>query len=151
MLVCAPVDGGSLIDFGILRIIADFLNLLWAELGVWMIVYLLLLLLIGIAYLVFSTLLVYFCITVGAMLVKRAKLLLSIGIYYALTSALGTLWQLIFSFCGPYISTGINVLISDSQSCAILVMLVIFAALATVTSILYAITQYLLDRRLNLS
>lgn len=156
ILVTPPKAGGFPINFAVLSGIGDLLASAWSGIGAWFLVYLLEGILIGTVYLVFSTLLVYFCITVGAMLVKRAKLLLSIGIYYAITSVLGTVFELLLLFFSPFVFDGILILSENAsrnqqQGILAILLLAIFAAFAAVTAVLYSITQHMIDRKLNLA
>lgn len=156
ILVTPPRAGGFPINPAVLRGIGDFLASAWSAVGAWLIVYLLEAILIGIVYLVFSSLLIYFCITVGAMLVKRAKLLLSIGIYYAINSVLGTAFELLLLFGGSLVFNGLHVLTDGApkhqlHAAYALLSLAVFAGFSALTAVLYSISQHLIDRKLNLT
>ena len=157
ILFVTPAEpGGGPLNPMVLEGIAELLAIAWTEIGAWLLVYLLEALLIGLAYLVFSTLLVYFCITVGAVLVKRAKILLSIGIYYAVSSALSILRQLLLLVLGPFLLDGLSLLAlhtTKNQFSAIFALLILLipTVLAALGALLYLFTQRLLDRKLNLA
>ena len=156
-IVVTPAERGAFpLNFDVLAGIGQLLSELWSLCGAWTLVYILEVLLIGLAVLVYSTMLVYFCITVGSILVKRAKLLLSIGIYYAFNSILSTLSQLAIFLFGVFTVEGVTILsegMTKNQACATfaLLFLLILAAVSAVAALLYSLTQTLLDRKLNLA
>ena len=58
-------------------------SVVFAEAGLWSVVYVLEILVLILLSMLFSISLIHFCITMGAMLAKKAKILAAIGIYYA--------------------------------------------------------------------
>ena len=151
-----PRAGGFFFNFAVLKGIGELFASSWSAVGAWTLVYLLELLLIALAYLIFSTLLVYFCIAFGAMLVKRGKLLLSVVLYYAITSLLGTVGEVAMLVCSPFVLSGIFVLTegaSQNQTAAVyaVLFLSVLAVLSVLASALYSTTQLIIDRKLNLA
>ncbi len=157
LLVFSPTESNSFINFMIFKEIGAFFAQTWASIGAWLIVYILEALLIVFVYLMFYVLLVYFCITFGSMLVKKAKLILSIVIYYAFSACLSAIGQLGVLLFGGLMSSDSMVTLMNTSStnriCAIYTFLIlaIAAALATITALLYSAIQYMLDRKLNLA
>ena len=156
VLVTPSKPDGFIINFSILTGLGHFFALSWDAVGAWLLVYLLEAVLLFVVYLLFSVLLVYFCITVGAVLAKRAKVLVAIGIYYAITSTLSVVTQFGVLLVGVTLTEGIAVLSEDGgvgQAAAAYAFLVlaVFAAISAVAFLLYALTQRMLDRKLNLA
>ncbi len=156
ILVIPPEEGGFFINFEIFKLIGDFVKLIWSSIGAWLIVYILEALILGFVSILFSITLIYFCISFGSMLVKKAKLLVSIGLYYAFSSCLTAIGQFSMYIFMVFMSSGISILMEDAtlnQTCAIfaLVIMIIVAALASVAVVLYSATQHILDRKLNLA
>ena len=155
LLVYPGGEGNNFIDLYLFEKIGEFFKNLWDELGAWLIVYIFEILLIIFVALIFSILLIHFCITFGCMLVKKAKLFLSIGIYYAFISVISLVTQL-----GSFLFTlvmydGMWILIDNADknqanAIFVLVILAITAAFATVAAVIYSVTQHMLDRKLNL-
>ena len=107
-------------------------------------------------YSVFALCLVHLCIALGAMLVKRGKLILGIGFYVGISGAVETVVQVLIiigtliyeSFFGlgkPMYDT----VVADVATA---VMLFICSAISAVMLFLtYFFTQKIIDRRLNLA
>lgn len=134
----------------------QWLSRAWENDGAWLILYGLLLLIMYVGIMLFSIALVYFCITLGAVIVKKAKLILSIAIYYVLNSIINsTVMTAFFVIIGVVVASydAVFVTMTDLQ-----VNIVIALALAVIamiififTALMYFITLSCLERRLNLS
>ena len=129
---------------------------MWQNVGAWLIVYVLEAILAIFTYSIFSISLVHFCITIGSVLVKKAKLILSIGIYYAFSSSLAAICQFGIYLFGSLMSTGMLILMENAtanqiHAAIVFLILAVIAIIATITAVLYSITQYMLDRKLNLA
>ncbi|MBE6662793.1 MAG: hypothetical protein E7606_05920 [Ruminococcaceae bacterium] len=156
LLFYSPEASGGFFNVAVLKGIGAWLVETWAGVGAWLIVYLFEGLLAILAYLLFFVSLIHFCITFGAVLAKKARLILSIGLYYAFSSALGVLAQFAFLFFGSLASNGMMILMENAsinRACAVyaLLALAVIAALAAIAVTFYAITQHMLDRKLNLA
>ncbi len=94
----------------------------------------------------------YLCLTIAAIISKKAKVITAVGIYYAATSVV-TVFVQIFNFFGVYtLEDWIYDLPTKTQYgiyTAILI-LVIFI-LAILCSVFYTLQNWLVDRKLNLS
>ena len=155
-MVIPPEENGFIINFSVFKEIGEWFKVAWMSVGAWLIVYILEALLAIFACLLFSISLVHFCITVGAVLVKKAKLILSIGIYYAFSSSLTAIFQFGVLLFGDSISYGMEILMENATPNQVfatyaLLVLGIFAMLTTIAVALYSATQYMLDRKLNLA
>ena len=157
VLVTPPKYGGFFINFALLDRLWEFISLLWQYIGAWLIVYILEGLLALLVSLMFSVFLIQFCITVGSVLVKKAKLIVSVAIYYAVTSALTTSVQIGAFVFTNFMARGFSILVSDitvdNQGYAMiaLALLGLIAVFSAVSTAIYSVTQYMLDRKLNLA
>ena len=156
VLVTPAEKGGFFINFYVFEVIGQALKDLWLSVGAWLVVYILEALLLFFAYMLYTMLLVHFCITVGAVLVKKAKILLSIGIYYLVSSAMQVIGQFLFMFIGTFTFEGIFVMMQDAgfhQTCAVVAFLLmaLIGAIFSVASVLYSLTEQTLSRKLNLA
>ncbi len=156
VLFVYPPEHGELINFTPFEVVGKLISNLWSSIGAWLIVYAFEALLIAFVGLMFSIFLVHFCITVGSMLVKKAKLIVSIAIYYAFTSALTTATQIVAFLFANFMSDGLSILMenaTEGQAYAViaLLVLVIISIFAVISTLVYSATQYLLDRKLNLA
>ena len=123
--------------------------------GAWMIVQGALGILIGVAYTMLSVGVVYFCITLGATVVKRAKIVVGVGAYYLidivsriLTTVLGVVpmvWVImaliLFSETTPFMF----------NSAITLMLVILFAAVALLATFFHCLTLNILERKLNLA
>ena len=158
ILLATPLEKGDfLINFSFFVDVWDILKFLWEVLfGVWLVVYILEIILISFIYLIFSMVLIHFCITFGSVLVKKAKLLMSVGFYYVFNSILAAIGQ-VGIFLGQFILIdGLIILTESASEHLVFAIFALFfigvaAAIATVTALLYSATQYMIERRLNLA
>ena len=86
------------------------------------------------AVLVFSTSLVHFCITVGAVVAKKAKLLAAIGIYYLVNMGLSFVFQFLGLFVFGSMTQRFNLLLEGlpmgTQRFAVLLALLLVGTVA---------------------
>ena len=113
-------------------------------------------LLIIASYLLFSTTLTHLCITVASIIAKKAKIAMAILIYYLVSSVLGVVFQIVGVMATTVIGLGLTEITSNMSESAqgaiiVLVLFLIFAIISTLAIILYAATQHLIERKLNLS
>ena len=156
LLVVPPEENGFFINFAFFEELGKLFAQAWEAIGAWLLVYIIEALLFIFISLVFSITLIYFCITVGSVLVKKAKLILSIGIYYAIYSSLTAIWQFSYYIFGSLMTTGMGILMKEAtknQTAAVyaLLVLVVLSIISAIATIFYSLTQYLLDRKLNLA
>lgn len=119
-------------------------------------IYALEIILLVLAYLLFSLCLVYFCITVGAVIAKKYKLLVGIGIFYAVNMVISGVGQLLIGIIGGYLSYELGEMLEHASSgianaAIALVLLIVLAALLLLSGIAYCLTQDKLDHKLNLA
>ena len=150
-----PLEDDGII-FEIFESLSELFGMIWKEIGAWTILYAAELLLIIPVSFALSICTVHLSITIGSIIAKKAKIIVSILVYYLINSAISLLMQLglysvAFAFAG-----GLSTILPDSSvnRAALFVALIIFIAILVVSAIcviLYCITQSLLDRKLNLS
>ena len=94
----------------------------------------------------------YGCITIASVIAKKAKILVAKGIYYGATSVLGFLMTIFFMFGATSFFDLIFELseIDGLNSVMLLLFMVIFL-LCAVCCILYYITHWCIDKKLNLA
>ncbi len=157
MLLIAPSsvsESGSLLSdmFGVLE---PVFKVLFAFTDGWFWAFLVGFILFAIAYYVFSTLLVYLCVTIGCIVAKKAKALVAILVYYAASTVISTASYIIIP-TSAQIAAAFGILSVDlgyDGQC-----LLWFAALISVTMgvLLLAIAEYKfilgrIENKLNLA
>lgn len=110
------------------------------------------LIILGVLLFVLSNMFMYLCISIGATISKKAKVVSAIGVYYA-ASSVGTFLMTMFSiFVSSAFSNWTYEMYGteyDILLCLILLILIFFAAM--ICAAIYAIHYILLDKKLNLS
>lgn len=149
-------DGAFLFAFKIFESIGESIGTLWQTVGAWTILYLLEGLLILVGFGILSTSLIYFCITQGAVVARKHKVLAAIGIYYLVNGVLSFLGSFLLSLsvtsfvnAAPYLNEHLS-----SQGMFGLIALALFLTVmlvATLALTAYFLTQHLLERKLNLN
>ena len=152
ILIGVPVSVGY--DF--FRELTFTFSALFAEVGLWSVIYALEILFLIICSILFSISLIHFCITMGAMLAKKAKVLAAIGIYYAANMIFSFGTQIITVIFTLMMSAGLGELLDRAAPAMergiIAVMLLIACCMmAAISGVMYFITLGKLERNLNLS
>ena len=134
----------------------DFLCEAWELLGAWLILYAAELLTLALLLEFASITLIQFCITFGATVVKKAKLVLGIGVYYVLNSILGVVLELVLIFGIFFLVAAVLQLMPDptyTAACTFLGLIPAIgcAAVATWGAMLYCTTRNIIERKLNLA
>lgn len=156
MLVCPTEDTGFFINLAVFEGIGEFFAEGWSAVGAWLIVYVIEAVLVILISLVYSITLVHFCITFGSVIAKKAKLIASIGLYYAISSTLAAIGQFGGAVIAMFMSGGMEIFMENAtraESCSAVALLILVAlcVLASVAAVFYSLTQYMLDRKLNLA
>jgi hypothetical protein len=138
---------------GIVGVIGNTVKELWFRFGAWLIAYVFVGLILCIATIASSVIIVQFCITIGSVIVKKAKILAAIGIYYAFNSVISLVGQVLssaISVVGTLIVSRIPI---DSQLGHVLILLTLLLLIVIVCAIsatMYFWTLGTLERKLNL-
>lgn len=102
--------------------------------------------------LLLSVLFLYGCITFGSMIVKKGKLLASIGIYMGANSIFSFNSQLLMIFGTASLAVWAEALSVDIiPGLIVLVLLILILFLASICALIYAFIYWMLGRKLNLS
>jgi hypothetical protein len=134
------------------RNVASVFREIPVEIRGYLLVYLLEALLILGLLLILSLLFLYCCITFGSMIVKKGKLLASIGIYFGAHSIFSFNSQLLTIFGTASIGVWMDDLSLDATpKIVILLLLAIILLLAVFSALIYAFTYWMLGRKLNLN
>ncbi len=101
---------------------------------------------------VFTTLFVFCCITVGSIIAKKAKIITSIGIYYAANSVFTFVVQMFGLFGIESLGVWLGQ-IDENHFAPVLALLLLCGILfiGVFCAVLYSLQYWLLDRKLNLS
>lgn len=138
-------------DVGVWREFFSVIGDVFRVLGGYSIGYIILGILILLAVSVAQTLFIFACLTLASSIVKKHKILLTIGIYYGASIALSIVLN-ILSFGGiPTVFTLISQLNQNNSVAAIMFILMgVLGIFVLGAGALYLFVLYLLDRRLNL-
>ena len=156
VVVVPPTEGGEFfISMDWLSGIGDFLRMLVDLAGWWLILWVPVTFAIVILLALFQTGLIYLCITIGAVVAKRHKLIAAIGIYYGVNMAVGIVGEILLLL----LASGIAAIIYAAAAAGgavlgltVTAILVIFAlALAVLSAILHFMTVNKLEKKLNLA
>ena len=155
-LVVPPTEGGEFfINLDWLSAIGDFCRGLVNVAGWWLILWIPAAVAILVLFALFQNGLIYFCITMGAVVAKRHKLIAAIGIYYGVNLAVGLIGEIIFLFLTAGITTIIMAALASGgviMGLTITAILFIVAlAMAVLSAILHFMTVNKLEQKLNLA
>ena len=155
-LVVPPTEGGEFfINLDWLSAIGDFCRGLVDVAGWWLILWIPTAVAILALFALFQNGLIYFCITMGAVVAKRHKLIAAIGIYYGVNLAVGLIGEIIFLFLTAGITTIIMAALASGgviMGLTITAILFIVAlAMAVLSAILHFMTVNKLEQKLNLA
>lgn len=156
ILIVPPEEGQFFIQFSVFEVIGDWLVASWELVGAWFIVYAFEALLLAFLYMIFTISLIHLCITFGSIIAKKARLLAFIGLYYAFSTVFSMLVQFGTFLVGGFMGPGFSFLLENAAknqeyAAYSLVLLIIAAVIGAIAFALYSLTQYLLDRKLNLA
>ena len=145
----------TLIIVDLFKSFFNFFKSVFQHFDAWLYVYSVLAMLIYLAMTVFSTFLIYACITLGCTMVRKYKLLMAILVYYLVNMAISTLSYVASIILGLTTVSGISVLAEYSH--AQLTAIILFALIAVlsffiVLSVLtYKFTLSRIENKLNLA
>lgn len=156
ILLVAPVpEGGGLLNPIVYQMLGEGLAAAWEAMGGWMILWGLALLPLPLLFCLFTSGMTMLCITVGAVIAKKHKLLAAIGIYYGVTTILSFVGQLILTFLSGGM-VGIFTLAFEAGMTpggltVLAVILMTGAVTACLGATLHFITVHMVERKLNLA
>lgn len=155
MLIGPPAENG-LISFAAFEAVGEIFRIAWRDIGAWLILWMIEYVLLLVVEFVCSVVLVQFCITVGSVLVKKFKLLASIGIYAGIGSILSTLWYafyILFMFGAAddvtYMLSSLS--LQQIPPVVALILGLFTVVMATFSCLLYNASRTLIEHKLNLA
>lgn len=140
-------------DADFIRVIMnEFVLVVIRETGFYLVIYIIEAILLALTMGIFANLFVFCCITIGAIIAKKAKIITAIAIYYVANSIFTFVIQIFMLFGVDSVAswlTGVgkemmNPIIALIILCAILFM-------GIICTILYTLQYWMLDRKLNLA
>ena len=155
-LVVPPTEGGEFfISLDWLSAIGEVLGQLVDVAGWWLILWIPAAVAILVLFALFQNGLIYFCITMGAVVAKRHKLIAAIGIYYGVNLAVGLIGEIIFLFLTAGIITIIMAALASGGVIMGLtvtaILFIVALAMAVLSAILHFMTVNKLEQKLNLA
>lgn len=156
VLVVPPTEGGEfIISLDWVGAIGDFCRDLVDVAGWWLILWIPLTAAILVLCALFQTGLIYLCITIGAVVAKRHKLIAAIGIYYGVNMAVGLVGEIILILMAAgIVAILLTALMAGGAIMGLTVTALLFIvalALAVLSAILHFMTVNKLERKLNLA
>ncbi len=138
------------------REIAYTLSAAWELLGAWLIVYAIEAIVLFSLLSLFTLCIVQLCITIGAIIAKKQKVLAAVGIYYLTNMIISTVGSITFGILFAGSVDGLTSILFDMPSgrmhLSIAVILLIgIAAVAAAVMTVYNMTLYRIERKLNLA
>ncbi len=99
-----------------------------------------------------STLFIFACITFGAIITKKAKVITAIGVYYVSNGVITGFMQLVYLFGITALADKLSYLPENITNTAIIiVLLAVVMLIALICMLLYALNYFMIDRKLNLA
>lgn len=159
VIICCliiPIPSKGVISFVVFEGISTMIKELWELFGPWLIVYIIEGVIIALLYLFFTTSLIHMCITIGAVIAKRAKLFVGIALWYGITAAISFVSEFLISFGLGFALPGFVTIASNINDATGMVIFALFGMLACLTMaalgfIFYSITIDKIERKLNLA
>ena len=150
-----PAAGGPVINTVVFRGIGNIISGIWDMVGAWLILYIFESVIAAVILTLFSIILIENCITVGAVMAKKNKLLVGIGIYYLTTSVLSFAAQLLMTVGASIITPVLTNLMTRSVNagCAVIaaIILILTLVIAGITFGGFVFMQRKIERSLNLA
>lgn len=132
--------------------VSEVIKELFKSLGAYTIVYLVEFLVIGLMIYFIWIMFLYCCITIGSIIVKKAKVIASVGIFYGAYSVCTFVMQILMLFSVPSVSLMLGN-VPDTMYCPLfaLALLIVIFIQAAIFTLLYVLQYFMLDRKLNLN
>lgn len=156
-LIGPPTEGEFLINPVVFSTFWDGLCTILREGPVWIfLIYVLEILILSLLSTFSEIVLIQFCITFGATVVKKAKLVLGLGMYYGISTIMSFVLEFVMIFGIFFGATGILQLMPDPSDAAVyalggLILAAFCAIAATWGATLYFTTRNIIERKLNLA
>ncbi len=155
-LISCPTYGEGLLAIDSYIDLLKSISSSFSKRGFWVIIQFVISNLISVASIALSVGVVYFCITLGATVVKRAKIVVGVGAYYLLNVVTNAVMSVFGTIPFFFLIIGFVSIMEKAPAPALdgaitLIMLIIFAVVAALAAFFYCLTLNILERRLNLA
>lgn len=155
-IIVPPTTETAIINPVVFKGIGTILSGIWSSVGAWLILYIFEFILVFICMSLLSIVLIELCITIGAVIAKKNKLLAAIGIYYLVTGAISFISQIIMTFGTSFAAPGLVYIFEEMSSTAIhaalaVLLLAVTAIISSIALILYFVMLDKIERKLNLA
>ncbi|MBE6597469.1 MAG: hypothetical protein E7641_07345 [Ruminococcaceae bacterium] len=155
-LIVPPSENGKLLNTVVFELLGNLVRSIFESNGLWMIPIFLVAIFILIVYALYSISFYHLCITIGAVIAKKMKLLAAVGVYYAVSSALSLFLQIVFIFAVPVYINGMELYVNtesvfDTGGITFFLLLIVAMFFSALALTMYGLTQKLIDRKLNLA
>jgi hypothetical protein len=155
LLIAPASEGNGIINPVVYTHLFEFFDMAWEYTGAWMILWVAVLLPMPFLVHLFSSGMVFLCITVGSVIAKKHKLLAAIGIYYGVTMVLSFVGQ----FISYFLSGGmIGIVVAAAEGGLTItgvtvtaILLVVDLVIACLAAVTHFISVHLVEHKLNLA
>ena len=155
LLIAPASEGNGIINPVVYTHLFEFFGMAWEYTGAWMILWVAVLLPMPFLVHLFSSGMVFLCITVGSVIAKKHKLLAAIGIYYGVTMVLSFVGQFISYFLSGGVIGIVAAAITSGLTITGLtvtaVLLVVDLVIACLAAVTHFISVHLVEHKLNLA
>ncbi len=160
MIICIVALVAVCMDAEAMSVARESLAMLWQDIwtpvGAWFVLYALVAIILLLILSFMSISLVQLCITVAATLVKKAKLLVAILIYYSVNMAVSLGMQLFGYMITLGLLEGLSMRfellsVGAQRLFVLIIMLIACLIFASVALLFYMITRNVMERKLNLA
>ncbi len=155
VLIVPPTGFDGLLNFVAYKAIGQAIQLLWAGVGPWLLLWIPLILALLVLFQLCGSGLTYLCVTIGAVVAKKHKLLAGIGIYYLVNTLLSLVSQFVSMFLSAGIFYTIGIIIQSGGAATGLgvaaILLITCAIAATIAICFHFISLDKVERKLNLA
>ena len=156
MLFAPPAERGGFINPIAFQELGEALSVFWSTFGGWTILYAIELVVLALLCGLFSISMIHFCITIGAIIAKKAKLLAAIGIYYAINMAFSLITQVLGTISlmvliEGYIARATYWSPNEGMLSFALILLTLCGMMGVLATLFYNLTLDRIERRLNLA
>lgn len=155
VLIAVPTSDGSLLNPIAYEYLGQGIAWLWNVVGPWLILWVVLVIAFFVLLGLCASGLTYLCITIGAVVAKKHKLLAGIGIYYLVNSIVSLVGQILSMFLAAGVASAIVVGVSAGGATMVLTititLLIAILVAACVAMLYHFMTMERLEKKLNLA
>ncbi len=155
-LVVPPTESGEFfLDPVVFQGVGEALTQMWEAAGAWTLLWIPTVLVIILLLGLFQSGLIYLCITIGAVVAKKHKLIAAIGIYYGVNTVVGVVGEFIVMFLMAGVIAIIEAAIRTGGAVmgvtVTAVLFIVALAFATLAAVVHFMTLNKIEKKLNLA